>query len=544
MSEVSVLKSVTWDPAILAASLMANLLSLAVPLAMLQIYDRVIPNQAHETLIVLAAMVALALAVDCVLRLSRARLLAFCAGQFEQLAYTRVFWAQLMEDPAQRIRADAGTRVTQMTAIDRLRSQRADGAAAAMLDLPFAGLFLAVMAFLSPVVALTVAVMLALTFVALSFLRRRVDKARTDRFETDARRYSFFTEVLGGIKSVRALQIRQLMTRRQERLLTRSASQTHDITRGIHHAQGLTAAIGNIVPLVTAATAGFLVVSGQASIGVLAAVVVLSGRVVQPVLRVEGYLSSMENARQAEADLAALTDGAQRVSGQTPLRRVDSFSLCDVITRPDPEFGIVMENININLNRGDCLLLRSDDPVGLSVAARLFLGELALEQGRIEINGHPADEYHIRDRQDRVRLLSEDAQLLEGTLFDNICAFRPDRHSETAIQLARELGLQSVMGFSPRGLLTPVRADNDGLPQSAQRIVSNICGLVTLPDVVIFQTANSGLDLETDQKLLSWLKKRAADHILILISNRPSYMVLTTQTLDLSDHKRILQDAV
>ncbi len=538
MSEVSILKSVTWDPAILAASLLANLLSLAVPLAMLQIYDRVIPNQAHETLIVLAIMVTFALAVDCALRLSRARLLAFFAGQFEQLSYSRVFWSQLMEDPARRKRVDSGTMVTQMSAIDRLRSQRADGAAAAMLDLPFAALFLLVMAMLSPVVALTVALMLMMTFLALSYLRGRIDIARQERFETDARRYSFFSEVLGGIKSVRALQIRSLMARRQERLLARSASQTRDTTRGIHLAQGLTAAIGNVVPLVTAATAGFLVVSGQASIGVLAAVVVLSGRIVQPVLRVEGYLSGMENARQAEADLTALTGGTQRAAGHLPLQHVHSLVLHDVKTQPDPEFGTVMENINVSLNTGDCLLLRGSDPIRLAVAARLFLGELALEGGQIDINGQPFDAFDLQDRQDRIRLLSEDVQLLEGTLFDNICAFRPDRHRETAIQLARDLGLQSVMGHSPRGLLTPVRADNDGLPQSAQRIVSNICGLVTLPDVVVFQTANSGLDFETDQKLLSWLKKRAPHHILILISNRPSYTALATQTLDLdADHR-------
>lgn len=538
MSDVTILKSVTWDPAILAASLVANLLSLAVPLAMLQIYDRVIPNQAHETLIVLAIMVAFALAVDSALRLSRARLLAFFAGQFEQLSYSRVFWAQLMEDPAQRKRVDSGTLVTQMSAIDRLRSQRADGAAAAMLDLPFAGLFLVVMALLSPLVALTVALMLALTFLGLSWLRGRIDTARQDRFETDARRYSFFSEVLGGIKSVRALQIRNLMARRQERLLARSASQTRDTTRGIHLAQGLTAAIGNVVPLVTAATAGFLVVSGEASIGVLAAVVVLSGRVVQPVLRVEGYLSSMENARQAKADLDALTGGVQRVAGEKPLQCVERFTLRNVTTYPDPEFGIVMENIDITLNTGDCLLLRGTDTIRLAVAARLFLGELAIAEGTVEINDRPLVEFDIQDRQDRIRLLSEDAQLLEGTLFDNICAFRPDRHRETAISLARELGLQSVLGHSPRGLLTPVRSDNDGLPQSAQRIVSNISGLVTLPDVVVFQTANSGLDFETDQKLLAWLKKRAKDHILILVSNRPSYTALATQTLDLDTHLR------
>lgn len=534
MSEVSILKSASWDPAILAASLVANLLSLVLPLAMLQIYDRVIPNAAHETLIVLAALVALALIVDCILRVSRSQLLAFFSARFEKMAYTRVFWSQIMADPARQKRVDSGTMITRMSAVDRLRSQRADGAAAAILDLPFAVIFLAVMALLSPVVALTVATALGITFLVLSYLRRRVDDARLGRVEIEARRYSFFSEVIGSVRSVRALQIGELMNRRQERLLGSSASQTRLMTRYIHQAQGLTAAIGNVIPVLTAATAGYLVSAGEASIGVLAAVVVLSGRIVQPVLRVEGYLSNLENARQAEADLNKLTDLPTRELGSRPLDHVENFAIRNVTTAPDPEFGFSVHNLDVNLEIGDCLLLRCDDPIGLAVTERLFLGELAMTKGWIEVNQCALEHYDLEDRQSRIRVLSEKAELLDGTVFENICAFRTDLHRDTGLKLARDLGLQKVMRHSPRGLQTPVRSDANELSQSARRIAANICSLVTLPDVIVFQTANSGLDFETDQRMLAWLKDRAPDTIVILSTNRPSYMALATKTLDLS----------
>ncbi|WP_298843887.1 ABC transporter transmembrane domain-containing protein [uncultured Roseobacter sp.] len=538
MSELSVLKSVTWDPAILAASLVANLLSLAVPLAMLQIYDRVIPNQAHETLIVLALMVAAALVVDAALRLSRARLLAYFSARFEERAYGHAFWSLIMEDPAHRRRVDSGTLVTRLSSIDRLRSQRADGAAAAMLDLPFAALFLIVMAILSPFVALTVTVTLMLTFIVLAILRHRIDGDRQNRLETEARRYSFFSEVLEGIRSVRALQIGDLMNRRQERLLARSAGHTRDMTRGIHMAQGLTAAVGNLVPLITAATAGYLVVNGQASIGVLAAVVVLSGRIVQPVLRFEGYLSSLESTRQSSADFHALTGLPQRSGGLLPLPAIRSVALRNVSTKPDPQTGAVLSGINLTLRPGHCVLLRSDNPGSISAGVRLFLGEQDLADGTIEVNDRPLENFRLEDRQERIRLLSEDAQLLEGSLLDNICAFRPEKYRTDALRLAQILGLQKIMRHSPRGVMTQVRADNDGLPQSAQRIASNICGLVTSPDLIVFHTANSGLDHDTDQKMLGWLRDHASQHILILVTNRPSYMSLATHTLDLPANRK------
>lgn len=534
MSATSVLKSVTWDPAILAASLMANLLSLAVPLAMLQIYDRVIPNAAYETLIVLALMVAFALVVDCILRISRTRLLDFFSAQFEQMAYSRAFWSVIMSDPAQGNKMDSGTLVTRLSSVERLRGQRADGAAAALLDLPFAGIFIFVLALLSPIVALTVLITLAIAFFVLTYLRKRIDEARSTRLEIEARRYSFFSEVLSGMRSVRALRIGELMSRRQEQILGTSAQQTQELARRIHQAQGFTAAIGNATPVVTAVAAGYLVLAGEASIGVLAAVVVLSGRVVQPVLRVEGYLSSLENTRQAETDLSNLTDIPLRPSGDLPLEKVASFALRNVSTAPDPEFGIAMRNLDITLETGDCLLLRCDDPVVLSVAERLLMGELTLDKGWIEVNGRAMELYDLADRQDRIRVLSENAQLLEGSLFENICAFRPEAFRNTALQLASDLGLQKVMRQNPRGLQARVQSDSNGLPQSAQRIAANICSLVTMPDVIVFQTANSGLDFETDQLLLNWLKNKAPESILILATNRPSYMALATKTLDLS----------
>ncbi len=533
MGNGSVLRRARWNPAIVLGSFLANLLALAVPLALLQIYDRVIPNAAYETLIVLAMMVIVALFVDAALRLARARLLAFFAADFEVHAYRRALWTLIMEDPTQRKRADHGTLMTRMAAIDRLRGFSGNSATAALLDLPFALLFLVVIASLAPAVAVVVTGMLVLTFVGLTFLRRRIDKARQRRLDLEARRYSFFSEVLANIMPVRALGITDLMSRRQERLLERSASQTRALTADIHLAQGLAAAVGNLTPLVTAATAGFLVLEGQASMGVLAAAVVLSGRIVQPVLRLEGFMAELDNVRQAEEDLENLTQAPLKQSGSQPLNRVDRFELRNVSTSPDPDLGLGLRGINLSLTRGDCLLLRSDSPVQLLAAERLFLGEASLREGQLLLNGQDLAEFSLQDRQRRIRILPEEAQLLTGTLFDNICAFEKERYGARALELAEALGLQKIMRQNPKGVLAKVRAESVDIPQSAKRIASNISGLVTQPDMIIFRAAYTGLDHDADKRLLNWFRQNAEKHILVMITNRPSYAKLATKTLDL-----------
>ncbi|GFE51907.1 hypothetical protein So717_36600 [Roseobacter cerasinus] len=535
MGDASVLKTARWNPAIVLGSFLANLLALALPLALLQIYDRVIPNAAYETLFVLAAMVMVALLVDAALRLARARLLAFFAADFEVYSYQRALWALVMEDPTQRKRADHGTLMTRMAAIDRLRGFSGNSATAALLDLPFALLFLVVIAVLAPAVAVVVAAMLALTFIGLTFLRRRIDRARQRRIDLEARRYSFFSEVLANIMPVRALGITDLMSRRQERLLERSASQTRVLTADVHLAQGLAAAVGNLTPLVTAAIAGFLVLDGQASMGVLAAAVVLSGRIVQPVLRLEGFMAELDNVRQAEEDLKSLTQAPLKQNGSRPLDRVESLELRDVSTSPDPDLGLGLNGVTLSLKPGDCLLLRSDSPVQLIAAERLFLGEASLLEGQIMVNGTDLAEYDLRDRQRRIRILPEEAQLLAGTLFDNICAFEAERYGSRALELAQELGLQKIMRQNPKGVLAKVQPESTDIPQSAKRIASNISGLVTRPDVIVFRAAYTGLDHDADKRMLNWFSQNAAKHILIMTTNRPSYAKLATKTLDLAE---------
>jgi len=529
-----VLKYVRWNPSVFLASFLANLLALAMPLALLQIYDRVIPNAAYETLIVLACLVAGALLIDVALRIARARLLAFAAADFEVDAYNRALWALVMEDPSKNKRADHGTLVTRMGAIDRVRGFTGDSVAATLLDLPFALLFLGVIALLAPSIAVVVTAVLCLTFVALIPLRKNINAARRERQAIEARRYSFFREVLSSIMPIRALNVTSLMSRRQERLLAQSAKQTQVLTSNTNLAQGIAATVGNLTPLVTAAAAGYLVLNGQASIGVLAAVVVLSGRIVQPFLRLEGFLAEIDNIWRAEKDLESLTQAPLKSGGPHRLDRVQHLRLQNVTTSADGDIGIALEEITVSLKPGDCLLLKSNSPRRLVAAERLFLGEAGIKSGQFTLNGRDISEFDLRDRQNRIRILPEEPQMLDGTLYDNICAFQPDRYATKALELAQDLGLQDIMLDNPHGLMARDHLNGKSIPHSAKRIATNIAGLVTQPDVIVFRAAYSGLDLQADKRLLNWLKQNAKNHILILATNRPSYAALATHQLDLS----------
>ncbi len=519
----------------MAASLVSNLLALAVPLAMIQIYDRVIPNAATETLAVLALIVVLSVLMEAVLRIARSRLLQISGETFEREAYRAAIWAVLTEDPTQSSADAEGTRYTRLTAIERLRSQHVGEAATAILDVPFAVLFLSVITLLSPQIGALVFLLLAISFFVLWAGRSLMQKSLQRRQELEARRHSFVTEVLRGMETVKGLRVGDFMSRRYEKLLGRSAATSAQMARRVQYVQGLTASISTLAPVVTGIAGAFLVLEGQMTVGAMATIILLTGRIVQPVFQVVSFLASAQGKRYAEADFQKIVSLPRRVSGDRPLPRIEEITLDAVTTRADGPDAPQLRNLSLTLRTGDVLALQAVERAHSDVFMRLLAGEIALEAGQILINGQPAERYRLQDRQERLRVMTDDSRLLDGTLLENIAAFAPARHRDAAVRLSNALGLGDFVAQSPDGLATRVSAGGQGLlPQSTMRIASNVAALVTKPDVILFDHANAGLDRKSHQHLLSWLMAEAPDRMLVIATLRPPYLRMSTLLLYVS----------
>ncbi len=519
-----------------AASFGANLLSLALPMAMIHIYDRVIPNRGYETLVALGLMVVGAIIAEAILRAARRHILDLAAERFERAAYPAAVNALLQSDPAREARFSQGHLYSCISGIERLRSMHVGSAALDPLDLPFALLFLAVIALLSPVLGASVFVLLAFAFLVLRVARRSVLIHQTRRRNNEERRHSFLSEVLRGLDFVKTLRIEDFMLRRYERLLANAASISGDTARAIQLAQGFTATIGTLTPLFVAAIGALMVIKGEISVGSLAAIVLLTGRIIQPVLRVEAYLAGSDNLRQTQTDLAKILSMPPRIDGLTKLRKVEELTLSDISTLPDAVLGTAFVGLDLTIRRGECVAVTGSDRQVQSLFLRLLAGEIALVRGSLLINGWPDTDYALADRHSRIKLLSPDNALMEGSLIENLTAFQPKLFRDRAIALAQNIGIDAAISKSADGYGLRVGPNaRTGLPKSLTDSVAIVRGLVSDPDVILFDEANGALDRDADARLLQILRKRQSECLIVLVSNRPSYLRLASRTFDLKD---------
>ena len=523
------------NPHIVIASLAANLLGLALPLTMIQVYDRIIPKQGFETLTVLSLGLLGAAIAEFGIRMARGHLMAIAGVRFETYAYEEAFRRMLLFGTAQG-QYDQGTYHDKIASIERVRKHHGSDAATALLDVPFIIVFVAVMSLISPLLGLAICGFTILSLGVVWFQRGRILELNHDRQDRDRRRHSFLIETLEGIEMIKSLGIEALMQRRYERLMSVSTWITHEISGRINITQGITAAVGLMAPVFMSGIGSMLVLSGQMSVGGLAAAVLLTGRVIQPTLRIEALLAGERDTKRSEQDVQDLVAASTPHQGTRDLDRITEISMQNVSLVPGDDGKRVLRNMTFTLRKGDCAVIGGGEGSGRSLFLSLIAGHHAASSGRVLINGRPIGDFAGDALDRRITLLSAEFTLLEGTLLENMTAFEVARHSEAAFALSEELGIKDFISRHSDGLSMRVAARAaTSLPKSVHDSILIISGLVRGPDVILFDEANAGLDRETDLRMIEVLRRRRPESIIVMVTHRPSYKALANRHFLLRD---------
>ncbi|MEO0680279.1 MAG: ABC transporter transmembrane domain-containing protein [Pseudomonadota bacterium] len=531
------------------ASVGANLLALALPLALMQVYDRIIPYQNYATLAALAIGLLIAVAAETTLRAARDRLLTHAGAVFEVDAVGRLHDSLMHADRHWLLRRGPGELLDRLRAVEAVRAHRSGPSAAAMLDLPFAMLFLGLLAWIAWPVAATIAALTAVTLL----VARRVAWARDGQTEArakiDARRNAFLLETLGAMTTIKSLDLGLVMTRRYERLVEASARCTAALSANALLAQGIVGAAGQAAPVAAAVSAALMVMDGVLTPGGMAACILLSTRVVQPVMKLESLVAGELDARRRADDLEGLAnaprrrpaDGTSDMEGEA-IGPVETLRLHRVDLRPelvrlDPEEAAVeldaaqdagrpplVGGVSLMLHRGEMLAIAGDGGVGKTALLSTIAGRLPAADGEVLVNGADVRGLTRRALTDRVAYLAPSAPLLDGTVLENLTRFRPDLHLEEALRLSEALGIDRFFAKHPQGLdLRVQRGVEMGLPTSVAQLICVVAGLVTRPSLILVDEANRGLDDAADAALLRVLLERRREAVIVMVTQRPSW---------------------
>lgn len=522
---------------IVLATLGSNLLALVLPLVTLQLYDRVIPGKGFASLDVLAAGLALALLLDILLRLAQGQLIAWSSARFEHEVSCSAVRAFLQAQPAAIEAAPPGVHVQRLNAVEPLRDFATHQGVVALVDLPFAFVFLGLIWYVAPPLFAVTMLFLMLAFGGAWITGMRLRSVVRDRAEVDDRRISFLLETLGAAHTIKGAAVETPIIRRYERLIEQAAA------AGYRSAfmSGIAQASGNIsartLTFGVVVLGAVLVLDGQLTVGGLAACSLLAGRALQPLLRSVGVLNQLYTVSDAAKRLQAVLELPASRPSTASVRepRTGALELTGVTFGFTPDRPLIV-NASLRIEPGETISLMSSSP-GKSTLLRLAAGLLTPDRGTVTLGGVPLAEIAPERLARAIGYVPQNTALFRGTLMDNLTMFSSDRATiERATRLSAEIGLDAHVMRLAQGYDTVVDDEGLFLPQGVLQRLTIIRALVRCPRILLFDDANTAFDQDADLQLRRMLHRLKQEGCaLVLVSHRPSLLALADRSFVLSD---------
>ncbi|MFQ5971147.1 MAG: peptidase domain-containing ABC transporter [Alphaproteobacteria bacterium] len=514
---------------VLLGSLVVNILSLGLPIVILQVYDRILPNQATDTLFLLVLGLSIVLVLDGVLRFARAYISGWHAMRFEHVANCAAVDRMLASDIATLEAETAGVHLDRLGAIATLRGFYAGESRMIMLDLPFVILFLSLIwAIGGPLVAVPLGIFAVLATAA-GFVTLVLRAMLNERASLDERRYSFIIEVLTGIQTVKCWAMEALMQRRYERLQEGGAASTYRVVFVSNLAQAMSTLAANLALAGVAGAGAVFVMRGQLTLGELSACTLLAGRSVQPLLRGLRLWTQFQGLTVALERFSQLfrypPESVEELEPAPPLN--DAITFEDVTFSHEPESPRLLDRVNLRITQGEILAITGDSGNGKTTFLSLIAGILSPTEGRILYDGRDIACYDRGTLRGRIAYIPQSPDLFQGSLMDNLTMFQGPGEIGSSVAAAKQLGLDTIISRLPAGYDTRVGDSvEDEISDGLKQLVVTARGLAKRPDIILFDAANSAVDFASDNALRTTLLGLKDQATIVLVSHRPSLLAI------------------
>ncbi len=527
------------------SALAINVLSLALPVMTLQIYDRILTSPHTGTLTLLIIGVSVMILIEMLLRIARAYLNGCAGAAYEHRLSCQAITRILHSDPLKRTHKHTGDYLSDMNAISHLRDYYGGQAWATLIDIPFLLIFIGMIAYLAGWLVVVPVALLAVFAVLAWAIGVSLKDSLDRRNRSDEARYNLLIEALEGIHTIKTQGWENRILRRYESLQSYANPINYQVGQSSSIANNVSLLFGQVMVIAVVAAGAPAVINGMMTTGTLIACVLLSGRIMQPVHSALSLWTRYQDVELARTRVQALMSLPQIAIDPAAKRAArDGVLRCEQVSlRHDNSSPPLLDAISFTLTRGESIALHSDDGRSTSALMQLIAGLYPPSAGEVHVDGHAVSRYAPRDLLQHVGYLQADAAIYRGTIIENITGFRDDMRV-AAYDIAALLGIDHAVAKLPLGYDTPLEgASADAIPPGLKQRIAIARVLMDKPRIVLFDHADRALDKEGYNyvyRLLGRLRERVA---LIIASEDNNLLSLATHRATLYQGRLMNADA-
>ena len=528
---------------VMAASAFINVFALFSAFYIMVVYDRVIPNNAIESLIALTVGILVIVLFDFVMKVLRGLYTDKASAMVDIEVSDNLFERisrneQLMNQPAGAISAV-------VKEFDSLKDFIASASFVAFVDLQFIVLFIFVLYGIGGPVAAVPAVIVIVVIIAGLLIQPIIRKLTFNASQDGQSKQSVIVEVLSGMETLKTLpgigflRDRWIDSVDRQGITSAKSKFWSQLTANFSQSGQQLSQVGIVVYGV------FLIAEGTLTMGSLIACVILSGRTLAPLGQVSNLLGRFNQAVTAYGNFGQLMQQPVKEMEKSHQVRVDNVQgavalINASLTYPGQKEAVIKQ-LNLLVNSGEKIAIVGKIGSGKTSILRLMAGLYEPTEGSVKIDTHDISHMHPDDIRKHVGVVMQTPMLFSGTLKENLLMGNPNATDEQMIAAAKIANVDEIASNLPDGYETILSEGGKQLSGGQRQAICIARAFVGDPKIIIMDEPSSAMDSGSEQQLLAALQEELKDKTFILITHRGTLLNLVSRVV-VFDSGRIVAD--
>lgn len=530
---------------VLIASAVINIFALVSPIFTMNVYDRVVPNNATETLWVLGIGVLVVFFFDALLKFLRTWFIEIAAKKTDIIISSRLF-SQVMNLKMEHSPRNVGSFASNLREFDAVRNFLTSSVVLTLVDLPFTLLLLGVVYYLGgKMVLVPIAIMVMIVLYAL-LIKGPLYRSVASSFDASGRKNAVTIESLSGMEDIKFLNATGSFQWKWEQVVAELAKigiKSRLLSASMSTLTGFLMQVETVVIVIMGV---YMIRDQEMTMGALIAIVMLSSRAMSPIGQLVALLSGYDQTRVA---YQSTNEIMQRPSEMVSYESVKKSSIEGEIELKDVVFTYpgsdksAVNGVSFKIKPGEKVALLGRTGSGKSTVNKLITGLYKPQSGAVFIDGIEVSQYGPANLRSNINYVSQNFTLFSGTLRENIIFKAPYADDETIIKAAYAGGLEEYIKSNSRGLDAMLQERGANLSGGQRQGVAIARAFLLDAPIVLLDEPTNSMDGTIEGTVKENLKERIGNRTLILVTHKNNLLDMVDRVIVLDEGKKCFDGA-
>ena len=534
---------------VILATFIINFLALVSSLYVMNVYDRVIPNQAYETLWVLSIGVMLAILFEFLAKMIRGHLTDIAGKKADLIISSAIFRRMMALRLADRP-ASAGSYANNLREFESVREFMTSASLLVLVDLPFLLLFITVIFIVGGKLAIVPAIIIPIVIIVGFIVQRPLSRYINESMKESSQRQGLAVEALEGIETLKTNNATGWAQQRWDAYTAKTSASSIKVKDTANFMINFSVAMQQLNTVFLVLFGTYLIhnenTAERITMGALIAAVILSGRALSPLAQVAGLATRFQQAKLA---LEGLNNIIERPIERVPERKyISPSNIQGNITFENTCFQYqedgkpAVSNLNLQIRAGEKIGILGRIGSGKSTMLKLASGLYDGSTGNVMLDNIDMRQIDPNFLRSQILLLGQSPRLFLGTLRENMDLARSDGYSsdQELLEALQRFGLDKIIRSHPKGLDMPLGEDGLGLSGGQKQIIALARMTSRNPRIVLLDEPTTGLDQATERMSLQAISQWAQDKTLLVVTHRPQVLQIVNRIIVMDEGKVVM----